>query len=1139
MLASVTEDGGVVTVLGDNTNDIISLSGNASQTAFTVSVNGDASLRQTFLNADISRVVVYSGAGDDQVNNTLVIPSTVYGGNGDDTISGGSAADLLYGGDGADTIWGGSADDYLQGGEGNDNLRGGEGSDRLRGDGGDDDLRGGDGDDLLEEGTGNDFILGEAGDDEALGNSGNDRIGGGLGNDVLSGQEGDDSVFGDDGEDRLYGQGGSDKLYGGNDGDQLFGGADNDQLRGDAGNDTLYGGDGNDFLEGSTGDDFLFGESGNDEARGNSGNDSLRGGTGNDVLSGQEGDDRIYGGDGDDDLYGQDGSDELYGEAGLDELYGGNDDDELFGGVGGDELNGDAGNDELHGGDGVDTLYGNDGNDFLYGDAGDDLLGGQDGNDRLFGGLGNDSLYGQNGIDLLLGDAGDDQLFGGAGGDSLYGLSGADVLLGQDGDDLLDAGPDQVRDVLTGGSGLDQFVVLGNIGSSSVDVVTDREGSETFNGFNGTLTASAEVEEVDGDQVLVVRGLPGDNKIRINARNGQSEFELRSEHVLIGTYSTATIARVVITTGAGEDEIENINSIVPLDVSAGAGDDIIRGGLGDDFLRGNEGDDEIDGHEGDDVLSGNQGDDEIHGHAGEDEINGGLGNDDLRGGTGNDFLGGNEGNDELRGESGNDTLRGDAGADELHGGSGVDTFLADDADDIQDQESNETVSVEESDSVDEGSVDEGPVTEDSSTDDNETEEQVDEESEGASVDLTALLIPFGAGLTNSVSSLVFNGLLGNASNVTSVGNVTIVDTNNNRVVFVEETVNDGGLLGAGSQVRLVGTLPQGLPDETAITLAHAARRGETLHIGLPNIDGIAPLVALNGIGSGTVIGSLNGPSISSLGEQPLGPIEASTTPIIASLVQDTSVQIPFPVTDNFSPFNGFDGEVEPQASTTIVLADGRILNVETRTDVILGQIGVGEEGNFVEFEISAVVGNVADVHFIQFVTLEHLDGQGNPVTSFIRNANDAVDGSAVYSRTNEENVDTTPGASAFYDLNGASNRAPDGISLEIWDRPGTTFTPVPGGTLRGLFTTYVVVGDTPVYEISWEVAYGDQIDNASYGNFLGRHVDPLALPPRFFFPEFTSGHVEIERGVTADGQTTRRTTPFRTANPIFGSGQTP
>jgi VCBS repeat-containing protein len=83
--------------------------------------------------------------------------TTIYGGNGNDSITGSSTQDALNGGNGQDTIHGGDGDDIIHGGNGGDILDGEAGNDELYGDNGDDRLIGGDGDDLIDGNNGFDI----------------------------------------------------------------------------------------------------------------------------------------------------------------------------------------------------------------------------------------------------------------------------------------------------------------------------------------------------------------------------------------------------------------------------------------------------------------------------------------------------------------------------------------------------------------------------------------------------------------------------------------------------------------------------------------------------------------------------------------------------------------------------------------------------------------------------------------------------------------------------------------------------------------------------------------------------------------------------------------------------------------------
>ena len=462
---------------------------------------------------------------------------------------------------------------------------------------------------------------------------------------------------------------------------------------------TIYGQDGDDVIYGGWVADRIFGGNGDDTINGRNGDDYITGGSGDDLLIGSTGDDTVYGGNGNDVLHGV---------------------------LGDDFLNGQAGNDIILGGDGDDSLVGSAGDDTLNGNDGLDRLNGGTGNDYLNGGADRDIISGSFGDDVLMGEGGNDYLAGNDGSDRIYGQEGADTLLGQAGDDLLDAGFDQNVDRLTGGSGLDEFVVLGNIGSDSVDVVNDRARFETYNGYSGPLTALA---EVDGD-TLNIRGMESRDVIYFYAVSGQSQFRVTANGEDLGTYSNSVINQVVVNGNGGNDHIDNNNrSIVPMRIDGGAGNDTIRGGRGNDILSGGEGvdvitgrdgDDEINGgagndrlygYDGDDTINGDAGDDLVYGHDGDDEINGGdgddrlygqddddtingeagndriygsngddvlkgaLGNDRIWGGNDNDTIEGNWGHDELRGENGDDTIRGGDGDDYLHGGAHNDTLF--------------------------------------------------------------------------------------------------------------------------------------------------------------------------------------------------------------------------------------------------------------------------------------------------------------------------------------------------------------------------------------------------------------------------------------------------------------------------------
>ena len=140
---------------------------------------------RAFETADVQRILVDAGAGDDRVCLFVQsVPGEVIGGDGRDRIAGGDADDVLLGGAGRDFIDGGAGADRIVGGGGNDQLRGQAGADRL---------------------------YARAGNDRAEGNGGNDFLDGGDGADTLSGGAGNDRFDGADGMiDQLLGDRGFD-----------------------------------------------------------------------------------------------------------------------------------------------------------------------------------------------------------------------------------------------------------------------------------------------------------------------------------------------------------------------------------------------------------------------------------------------------------------------------------------------------------------------------------------------------------------------------------------------------------------------------------------------------------------------------------------------------------------------------------------------------------------------------------------------------------------------------------------------------------------------------------------------------------------------------------------------------------------
>ncbi|NQV23865.1 MAG: hypothetical protein HQ518_05800, partial [Rhodopirellula sp.] len=228
---------GVEYFVGGLGADVLSLSGNdilINDASFVDAASVSSRLDGVELNASARNSVL-------DASGLTLLPVTLHGSGGADTLRGGSQDDVIFGmagndlieagagndtvmaGSGHDTVSGGDGDDSLHGNSGNDIIDGGAGNDQIAGHAGKDKLRGGTGDDTINGGAQNDTIVGDSGNDLISGGAGNDLISGGAGNDNLNGSRGSDTVLGDSGEDTLRGGAQADLLIGGDDADRILG----------------------------------------------------------------------------------------------------------------------------------------------------------------------------------------------------------------------------------------------------------------------------------------------------------------------------------------------------------------------------------------------------------------------------------------------------------------------------------------------------------------------------------------------------------------------------------------------------------------------------------------------------------------------------------------------------------------------------------------------------------------------------------------------------------------------------------------------------------------------------------------------------------------------------------------------------
>gem|GEM_PF-5325858 len=720
---SITGGRGNDTLNGGGGTDTISQTSSGTQTLTNTSLTGSGS--DTL--ADIENAILTGDSTADIINaSSFTGTTTIFGLDGNDTITGGLGIDFINAGSGDDSMLGVDGNDTLLGGSGNDFLNGGGGVDSISGEAGLDTITGGAGNDILSGGDDNDTLI-ETGTVSIVMTNASLT---GNGTDTLSTFE--FAVL------TLTGSAGVIDVSGFSSalGTTLTGGSGNDAITGSAAADLITGAGGADTINAGDGNDTVFGGGGNDLVTGGTGNDLLRGNSGNDAFSGGSGDDTIDGGDGIDTLsetadvnftltnssltgLGTDvlslieqafltggglsnildalafsGSVTLSGSSGDDTLRGGSGADVLLGGLGNDSLDGGLGNDSLTGGSGNDAVVGGGGTDIatvtvdgnitltdtsIVGEGTDSLSGIEQA--QLNGGAGNNTIS-------ALGSTLKTTLNGGAGDDILIGGNGDDLFNGGDGADAISATGTNI--VLTdasfsASSGADQLISVESVRlvagatASLLDASGYTLGSVTLVGGAGNDTL------IGGSQADSITGNGGNDSIVGNGGNdtlfGNAGLDTISggdgNDAINGGDDADTLfggnGNDNIVGGAGHDTIE-----------AGDGNDSMNGNAGNDTMRGGSGDDLIDGGENNDSLFGDDGNDVIYGQTGDDGINGGLGNDNIIGHAGRDTILGSGGDDTLNGAGdddtlvggdGNDKLTGGAGADKMAGNAGINTFV--------------------------------------------------------------------------------------------------------------------------------------------------------------------------------------------------------------------------------------------------------------------------------------------------------------------------------------------------------------------------------------------------------------------------------------------------------------------------------
>jgi Ca2+-binding RTX toxin-like protein len=214
--------GTVLHIDGTTGDDVITLSQTPGKKGnYDVKIG---TTRATFPKSLVSRIIIHGNAGNDKITVKKLNPHpwvlSIFGDDGNDTISSADGRDGIQGGAGNDFISGTGGHDTIQGGAGNDVILGGGGNDRLYGQ------------------DGNDTIYGGAG--------GNDTISGGAGDDILASNEQYLSFVG---QKAVTDVGGNDVLDSGDGNDWLLDGTQNAIIKDRGGRDTMTGGAGADVLD--------------------------------------------------------------------------------------------------------------------------------------------------------------------------------------------------------------------------------------------------------------------------------------------------------------------------------------------------------------------------------------------------------------------------------------------------------------------------------------------------------------------------------------------------------------------------------------------------------------------------------------------------------------------------------------------------------------------------------------------------------------------------------------------------------------------------------------------------------------------------------------------------------------------------
>jgi Ca2+-binding RTX toxin-like protein len=708
--ATFSANAGVLTVIGDNLDNTITISRNA---AGQILVNGGAVpvLGGTPTVANTKQISVLGLGGNDTLTlneaNGALPRATLFGGAGNDTLTGGSGGDQLFGQSDNDTLLGKRGFDLLFGGTENDTLTGGDADDRVFGESGNDRMvwNPGDDTDLNEGGAGTDTVeVNGGGGAEVFTATANgvrvrfDRLDpapfaidiGTSENLVLNANGGNDSFSATGNLAALI------KIT-------VDGGAGNDTILGSNGVDVLLGGDGNDFVDGQQGNDVGFLGAGDDVFQWDPGD-------GSDVVEGQDGTDRMrFNGSGANEIFEASANGQrvlftrnvgaitmdLNDVEGIDLNTLGGADTTTVNDISGTDLvelnidqagvpGGSAGDAQpdtviVNGtnGDDIIDVFGAGTSASVVGlpaqvnvtnseAANDSLvinaLGGNDGvtATTLPAGVIKLTVDGGAGDDTILGSQGADVFLGGNNNDFLFGDNGNDLALMGAGDDVFQWNPGDGNDTLEGQDGTDSMLFFGANIAENIDITANGGRVLFFRNVANVTMDLDDVESIDfralgGADNVVVGDLTGtdvkQNGLDLRGPNGGGDGAADTVTVN-GTQGTDVFGAAG---DAGGVNVFGLQATTNIFFQEQANDRLTLNALG--------GDDTVDSSslEADGIqhtMNGGLGADLFLGSEGDDLVNGSDGNDVALMGAGDDSFVWNPGDD-------NDTLEGQAGFDTM------------------------------------------------------------------------------------------------------------------------------------------------------------------------------------------------------------------------------------------------------------------------------------------------------------------------------------------------------------------------------------------------------------------------------------------------------------------------------------------